>query len=84
MRDRPEQRTFSVADSRPSPTGTNVVVVWQSVVGVNYFLERSTSLTPPAFSALATNIPGQQGTTSFTDTNASGTGPFFYRVGVGN
>jgi hypothetical protein len=68
----------------PSPTGTNVVVAWQSVAGVNYLLERSASLTPPAFSTLATNIPGQQGTTSFTDTNATGIGPFFYRVGVGN
>jgi hypothetical protein len=66
----------------PSPTGTNVVVAWQSVAGVNYFLERSSSLTPPAFSAMTTNIPGQQDTTSFTDTNATGIGPFFYRVGV--
>src|SRR5262249_11232207 len=57
---------------RPSPTGTNVTVTWQSVAGVNYFLERSRRLTPPVFSALATNIPGQQETTSFTDTNATG------------
>jgi hypothetical protein len=69
----------------PSPTGTNVTVTWQSVAGVNYFLERSTNLTAsPAFVPLATSVFGQAGTTSFTDTNVVGAGPFFYRVGVGN
>ena len=49
----------------------------------NYFLERCPSLTPPLlFTPVATGIPGQAGTTSYTDTNAAGPGPRFYRVGV--
>ena len=65
------------------PSGTNVTVAWQSVVGVNYFLERSADLgVASVFTPLATNILGQTGTTSYTDTNLTGAGPFFYRVGV--
>jgi hypothetical protein len=63
------------------PTSTNVTVTWQSVAGVNYFLERSADPAAP-FTLLATNILGQAGTTSYADTNAAGKGPFFYRVGV--
>jgi hypothetical protein len=69
----------------PAPTGTNVTVTWQSVPGINYFLERSANLTiSPSFTRLATNIRGQPGLTTYTDTEAVGAGPFFYRVGVGN
>jgi hypothetical protein len=69
----------------PVTAGTNMAVSWQSVAGVNYFLKRSTSLaTSAAFALLATNIPGQPSTTTFTDTNGIGAGPWFYRVGVGS
>ncbi len=65
-----------------SPAGSNVTVTWQSVSGMSYFLERSTNLAvSPPFTLLATNLPGQAGTTSFTDTNAAAARRF-YRVGV--
>ena len=68
-----------------SPTGTNVTVSWQSVEGVNYFLERSTNLSAtPHFTPLGTGISGQPGTTSYTDTNAATAPRLFYRVGVGD
>ena len=61
------------------------LISWQSVAGDSYFVERSTHLAAsPAFMPLATGIPGQPGTTTYTDTNTVGGGPFFYRVGVGN
>jgi hypothetical protein len=65
--------------------GTNVTVTWQSVAGVSYFLERSTNLTAsPPFTLLASNLPGQPGTTSYTDTNAAAASWLFYRIGVGD
>jgi hypothetical protein len=72
-------------------TNDNIIVSWQSVAGVNYFLQRSTNPgTNASFSAIATNLPGQFGTnapgqpgiTSYTDTNASVSAQLFYRVGI--
>ena len=66
-----------------STNGLGVTVSWQSVSGITYYLERSTNLaTQPPFSAIQSNIVEQATTTSYVDTNAVGTGPFFYRVGV--
>jgi hypothetical protein len=67
----------------PQLVPANVTVTWTSVTNRSYVLERSTSLLEPMlFTPVATSLPGQTGTTSFTDTSASGPGPFFYRVGV--
>ena len=49
--------------------------------GVNHFLERSANLAAP-FMLSATDNVGQAGTTSYSDSNTTGAGPFFYRVGV--
>ena len=51
----------------------------------SYFLECSTNLAAaPVFTCVATNFPGQSGTTTHSHTNAASFGPLFYRVGVGN
>jgi hypothetical protein len=67
----------------PSNNVSGISVSWQSVSGQKYWLERATNLgIQPPFSLLKSNLTGQAGTTSYTDTNAVGNGPFFYRVGV--
>jgi hypothetical protein len=67
----------------PANAGSGVMVSWQSLAGISYFLERSPAASS-AFAPFATDIAGQPGTTIFIDTNALGAGPWFYRVGLGN
>jgi hypothetical protein len=77
---------LSVLAMLPPVTTNNpagLVVSWESVSNITYFLQSSTNLgIQPAFSTIQSNLVGQPGTTSYTDTNAVGNGPFFYRVGV--
>jgi hypothetical protein len=83
-----------IADTNPTNSASNLRIVgisrtnsattvtWQSVSTRNYSVERASQLSSSAssFSTLATNVPGLADVTSYTDTNAVGAGPFFYRV----
>jgi hypothetical protein len=65
----------------PTRDALGVTVSWQSVAGRNYSVERASGVgSPLAFSIIADDLFGQQGTMAYTDTDASGPGPFFYRV----
>jgi hypothetical protein len=67
----------------PSNGISGPVISWESVGGIVYYLQSSRSTAPPlTFSIIQSNIVGQTGVTSFTDTVAAATGPLFYRVGV--
>ena len=62
-----------------SPDG--LVVTWQSVANVTYYLQRSSDLSS-GFSSIQSNLVGQADSTSYADTTVTNDGPYFYRVGV--
>lgn len=67
----------------PTNAVSGITITWQSVPSRNYYLQRASNLASPSpFQSIQNNLVGQAGTTSCTDTNATGPGPFFYRVGV--
>lgn len=69
----------------PVPTNSpaGLILSWRSVSSRTYFLQGSTNLaSQPAFTTIQSNVVGQPDVASFLDTNAVGTGPYFYRVGV--
>jgi len=81
----PTNAASSLRLERPVWGPSGATLTWSSVTNRFYALERTTSLgAVPAFSLLRSNIAGLPGTTSFTDTNALGSAPCFYRVRVEN
>jgi hypothetical protein len=64
-------------------SSSGATITWQSVSGVNYFVQRGTDLgTQPVFSTIQSSVVGQAGTTSYADTTATNSSAFYYRVGV--
>ena len=62
---------------------SGLTLSWQSVSGVKYYVQRAVKLSAsPAFTTIETNIAGQQGLTTYSDTNAIISSALFYRVGV--
>ncbi len=66
----------------PSWSVSGLTLSWRSEQGVVYYIQRSTLHGQAPFTSIQSNIVGQAGITSYTDTNAAGPGPLFYRVGV--
>ncbi|HTR44014.1 MAG TPA: Ig-like domain-containing protein, partial [Pseudomonadales bacterium] len=59
--------------------GTNFQFSYGANVGLNYVIQRATSLAPPNWVPIATNIAASN-PTNYMDTHATGS-PAFYRVG---
>jgi hypothetical protein len=79
----PTNALSSLTILAPSNSISGVTVRWRGVYGRTYFLECSPDLNlQPGFAIIQSNIAGRNGTISFADTNATGPGPYFYRVRV--
>ena len=79
----PTDATSVLQMSSSSNSVSGMVVSWQSVANVTYFLQRSGDLSAqPAFTTIQNNLVGQAGVTSYLDTDATNSSSYFYRVGV--
>jgi hypothetical protein len=66
----------------PAAGGANNTITWRSVTNRTYYVQRSGDLSQANYSSIQSNIVGQAGTTSFTDTTATNGNSFFYRIGI--
>ena len=66
-----------------SNNGTNGFVLrWASETNQTYSVARATNLIQNSFASLSTNLPATPPQNVYTDSTASGSSVFFYRVGV--
>jgi hypothetical protein len=72
---------LQMTSAMPTDNPSGATITWQSVSGINYYVQRSSDLTMP-FTSIVSNIVGQAVTTSYTDASATNSIPYFYRVGV--
>ena len=67
-------------DMQPAPSG-GLIIKWSSSVGKTYSVHRTTDLSQ-GFTPLATNLLATAPQNEYTDSTATGAGPYFYRVAV--
>ncbi len=65
---------------QPAPGG-GLIVKWSSVAGKTYSIQRTTNLAQ-SFAPLSANLPATAPLNQYTDSGATGTGPYFYRIQV--
>jgi hypothetical protein len=64
-----------------SADNTGYTIQWSSITEKFYSVLRSSDLTAlPAFTPIATHLPGEAGITTYTDTETSTSGARFYKV----
>ena len=65
----------------PTNAGAGFLIRWPGVTGKRYRVERATNASPAAFTYFVqTNVAGTAPLNVATDTTASGSGPWFYRI----
>jgi hypothetical protein len=67
-------------DIQPAPGG-GLMIKWSSVTGKTYSIHRTTSL-GQGFAVLSANLSATAPQNQYTDSTATGAGPYFYRIQV--
>jgi len=75
-----DQSFFRCSLLREDAAASEVVIRWLSATDRTYRLQHRTNLLNSGFTILATNLPGQVDSTSYTDTTSAAENRRFYRV----
>lgn len=75
---------FKLSGSISVTPGGGLVIEWASVAGKVYRVSRSSDLSAPnaGFQEVAASVLSQGAQTRFSDSGATGVGPFFYRIQI--